>query len=163
MKKIIAIVFAFMFLVSNVTFAEVHDEAILFRNVTWGSDYATVKEVLPDGVETYGLKTEEYWYPILDRMYDTTFNYLKAELGCYTYTKSSTMKNVKVAGYAVDAISLYFVYQVGPDGLLVKDDAHTSLIFAEYKLEPKDSDAVYSDLVNKLSSLYGDIDHVILY
>ena len=160
MKKILAFMLTIMLVASfGVCLADTHDSAILFRNANWGAAYSEVLEKLPEGVKMYAPKVSEYWRLTADRMFDdSSWDYYKAELGCYSYSKSSSMKNVKVAGYDVDTIYLYFLYTIDSNGLLVKDDDHTSLIYAYYKLEPKDPDAVYTDLVSKLTSLYGDVD-----
>ena len=160
MKKFVSIVLVMMLiLTASSCFADTHESPILFRNAKWGSNYSTVLSLLPEGVKMYSPKVSEYWRLTDDRMFDeSSWDYYKAELGCYAYSKSSSMKNVKVAGYEVDTIYLYFLYEVGADGLLIKDDTHTSLMYAYYKLEPKDPDAVYADLVAKLTSLYGDVD-----
>ena len=160
MKKGVALAVALvLMLISSIGLADVYDKPILFRNTEWGSSYAEVQASLPEGVRMYSLSEREYWHPIEDTMFDeSSWDYYKAELGCYAYSQSSSMKSVKVAGYEVSSIYLFFVYEVGSNGLLIKDDAHTSFIYAYYKLEPKDPDAVYADLITKLTSLYGDVD-----
>ena len=160
MKRILASLFALiMVFTTSICFADTYENPILFRNAKWGSSYSEVLTVLPADVKMYSPKISEYWRLSGDMMFDEgSWDYFKAELGCYSYSQSSSMKNVKVAGYDVDTIYLYFLYDNGSDGLLVKDEAHTSLIYAYYKLEPKDPDTVYADLVAKLTSLYGDVD-----
>ncbi len=135
-----------------------YEKPILFRNAEWESPYDEVLKVLPDGVKMYGISGLDYWYKIEDRMYSESGDTYKAELGCYSSASSSSLKDAKVAGYEIAGLYLYFVYLPGEDGILVKDKDHTALIYAYYKLEPKDPDAVYADLVSKLTSLYGDVD-----
>lgn len=160
MKKVLATILAILIVLStSLCLADTHDGSILFRNAEWGASYSDVLEKLPEGVKMHAPKVSEYWRSTDDIMFDeNSWNYYKAELGCYSYSKSSSMKNVKVAGYDIDTIYLYFLYDIDSNGLLIKDDAHTSLIYAYYKLEPKDPDTVYADLISKLTSLYGDVD-----
>lgn len=162
MKKVFAFLLTLaLLLTSCVAFAgDEYAEPILFRGVEWGSSFEDVVKVLPDGVKMRDPKINEYWYPMSDMMYDESGwgNQLKGELGCYAYARSSSLKGVKVAGYEIDELYLYFIFKQDSSGKLVKDAAHTAFYYGYYKLEPKDPDAVYDDLVNKLSSLYGDVD-----
>ena len=162
MKKVISILLILVLLmVSCSAFAgDEHSEPILFRGAQWGSSLDEVKKFIPDGVKMRDLKITEYWYPMDSLMNDGNDwgSQYKAEMGGYSYAQSSSLKDVKVAGYDIEDLYLYFMYVPGEDGLLVKDDAHTALIYAYYKLEPKNPDAVYDDLISKLTSLYGDVD-----
>jgi len=139
--------------------AEIYSEPILFRGVEWGSTLAEATQMLPEGVEMYDLRESERWYSIDDYMYtENGFGTYSGVLGGYIYAKSSSLEGMKVAGYDVDDIKMYFTYLPDDKGLLMKDEEHTALIYAYYKIEPKDLDSAYNDLVDKLSSLYGDID-----
>lgn len=163
MKKVFALLLTLVLLLtSGAAFAgDEYAEPILFRGAAWGSSFQEVVKVLPEGVKMYDPKTSEYWYPMSDMMYDESGwgNQLKGELGCYAYAKSSSLKGVKVAGYEVEDLYLYFIFTPDSNGKLVKDDfSRTAFYYGYYKLEPKDPDAVFDDLVNKLSSIYGDID-----
>jgi len=162
MKKAVLFLLASVLLLTSCSaFAgEEYAEPILFRGVEWGVPYSIVQKALPDGIKMYDLKKTEYWYPMTDMMYDGNGwgNQLKGELGCYTYAKSSSVKETKVAGYAIDNLYLYFIYLPDENGKIIRDDNHTAFIYGCYKLEPKDPDAVYDDLVSKLTSIYGDVD-----
>lgn len=139
--------------------ADTYESPILFRGIQWGSTVSEASSGLPEGVRMYATRINEYWYPMASTMFDESVNeYFKAELGCYEYARSTTLENVKVAGYNIAGLYLYYVYVPGENGLLIKDNANTALAYAYYKLEPKDPEAVYADLVKKLTSLYGDVD-----
>lgn len=157
-KTIIMIIVAILLINCGEAFADEYEKPILFRDAEWGISYPEVQAYLPDGVRISSTRTSEYWHPMKDVMYNENGDYYKAELGCYSYVQSSSKTDLKVAGYDVENIYLYFLYDIGQNGMLIKDDDHTSLIYAYYKLEPKDPEAVYSDLVTKLTSLYGDVD-----
>ncbi len=161
MKKIVSLIIAVILLLSCSALAEEEtSKPILFRGVEWGSTNKDVIKVLPAGVKMRDLRTMEYWYPMSDMMYDENgwANQFKAEIGCYCYAQSSSLKGVKVAGYDVEDLYLYYIYTPDKNGKLIKDEAHTAFIYGYYKIEPKDPDAVFDDLANKLSALYGDID-----
>ena len=165
MKRFSSVILVLMILFTfgSASAGESYSDPILFRGAEWGSTYADVQIVLPDGVSMRDLKTTEYWFPISEFMYDESGwgSQVKAEIGCYTYANSSSLKNVKVAGYDVEGLYLYFYYTPDESGNLVKDAKHTAFMYGYYKLEPKAPDAVYEDLVRKLSSLYGDVDEEI--
>ncbi|MBP3649603.1 MAG: hypothetical protein J6K73_07465 [Clostridia bacterium] len=160
MKKLISMLAVLtMLLTCYSAHADTYESPILFRGIQWGATVSDASKGLPEGVKMYATRVKEYWYPMASTMFDENMNdYYKAELGCYEYAQSSTLENVKVAGYNISDLNLYYVYTLGENGLLIKDDAHTALVYAYYKLEPKDPEAVYADLVKKLTSLYGDVD-----
>ena len=159
MKKVLASFLALVLVLSCVAaLADTYEQPILFRGAAWGSAFAEVQSALPKGVEMNELSALSYWYPIEDRMFYTRSSSYKAEIGCQTSTYGHTLKDVTVAGHEVYQIGLVFVYQAGEDGVLIKDADHTSLVYAYYWLRPEDPDAVYADLVNKLTTIYGDID-----
>lgn len=160
MKKTCTLLIVMLLVLSiGIACADTYEKPILFRGINWGATRSDAAKGLPEGIKMYDTKIGEYWHTVDNWMYDESLDdYYKAELGCYEYARSSSVENVKVAGYNIDNMYLHYAYLPGEDGILVKDDSHTALIYAYYKLEPKDPDAVYSDLVNKLTSLYGDVD-----
>lgn len=161
MKKLMSIFATLVMLLACFSaYADEYEKAILFRGIQWGATVSEVSAGLPEGVEMYGTKNSEYWYSMDNRMYDESMNgdSLKAEIGCYDFVRSRSLENVRVAGYQVSDLYLYYIYTPGENGLLVKDDEHTALIYAYYKLEPKDPESVFADLTKKLTGLYGDVD-----
>lgn len=162
MKKVFSAFLALMILTMCFgAFADdVYEKPILFRNIEWGSSLNTALKEIPNGVKMRDFDEREYWYPVSDFIYDGNGygTQLKANLGGYVYARSSSMEGVKVAGYDVKNIYMYFLYEVGEDGLLKKDTDNTSFVYAYYLIEPKDSEAVFNDLTAKLTSIYGDVD-----
>lgn len=158
MKNLISIliILAMVFCISS-SIAEQNDTSILFRGVEWGSTFEEFKTGLPEGVKMSDLRTNEYWNTMESNMFTGNGHSTKGDLGAYAYAFSNTLDEVKVAGYAISDLYAYFIYRTDDNGLLVRDDAHTALIYAYYEIEPKDPDAVYSDLLEKLSSVYGNI------
>lgn len=159
MKRIISLLLFVLIVVCNVALADdVYEKPILFRGIEWASSYTDALKGLPEGIRMYDLDEDEYWYPVIEYMFDPFNTLYRAEIGASTYAMSSSLSNVKVAGYPVEGLKLYFTFLPGDDGLLIKDADHTALFYAYYRLEPKDPDAVYDDLVTKLTSIYGDVD-----
>ena len=162
MKKVFTMlcVLALLLMCFGALAADEHPEPVLFRGVAWGATYSEVAKVLPKGVKMRDLQIREYYYPMADMMYDESGwgNQIKAEIGCYTYATSSSLKGVKVAGYDVADLCLYFIFKPDENGKIIKDEKHTAFYYGYYKLEPKDPDAVYNDLISKLTKLYGDVD-----
>lgn len=161
MKRItICLLALLMLFASCCAIAEDGEAPILFRGAEWGGTYADTIKALPKETKIRDLSTSEYWYDVDNWLYNENAwgDTLKGELGGYTYVKSSSLKGMQVAGYDIDALYLYFAFVPGKDGLLVKDEKNTAFIFAYYKLEPKDPDAAYDDLLSKLTNLYGEVD-----
>lgn len=161
MKKAVLCLLVFvMLLASCFAYAEDGAAPILFRGAEWGSTFDEAIKVLPEGSKVRDLNTTEYWYSVDNLLYNESVwdDSYKGELGGYTYVQSSSLKGLQVAGYDIEELKMYFVYTTGDDGLLIKDSDHTAFIYAYYKLEPKDPDAAYEDLLTKLTKLYGDVD-----
>lgn len=135
----------------------IYPSPILFRGAEWGATSSEVAKVLPEDFNAYEWDISEYWYSTDEWMYRENKYEYKGKLGYYE-TSLGSLENMKVAGYDIENVYIYYTYSVGEDGLLVRDIDHSALIYAYYKIEPKDPDAVYNDLISKLTSLYGDID-----
>lgn len=148
-------------LVFCLTFATAEEEnPILFRNIPWGANFETAKAAFPDKVRWCDVNDDSA-YNVEYMVYDGAETRYTGNVSEYKYTQSSSLEEagMKVAGYNIASIVLRFAYVPGSDGLLVHDDNHVALYLAQYQIEPKDPDAVYNDLLTKLSSLYGDIDY----
>lgn len=128
-------------------------DEILFRNIPWGTSATALSNLIKmEEVEIYEDMPLEH-----ARMleYEHSFDYTDRNTGfkvCgYTYTES---KRIKVAGYPVYMITGYCAY--GRDGDTVLYDKNDSRMYAaQYVFNIVDYAAAYSDLQNKLTSLYG--------
>ena len=139
---------------------EEYGQPILFRGLAWGCGYDEAVKAMPAGVKFFDLQEEEYWSPMYDMMYEG-FNWeqqIRGTIGGQCYAKWSSLDGVKVAGYQLADLDLYFVYVPDNNGKLVRDNGHLALIQGVYKFEPKDLDAAWEDLLAKLTRLYGDVD-----
>lgn len=157
MKKVssILVVCLLMFLsVYSVSAEEVTLSPILFRGIEWGTSYSEVLTKLPTEMKFYDLKSDSN-YTISNSMLGESKDYFDGHVVGYTYARSSSLEGIKVAGQELSGLRLRFAWVPGDDGLIVEDNDHTALFFAEYEIAPKDLDSAYADLTMKLSSLYG--------
>ncbi len=134
--------------------ATVYDEEILFRNIPWGVNVDDEKSALQStGFFTGKCDTETSARLVpwsLDP--EDADSYWDSGIRLYQYSFS---EDVKVAGYNVGTVNLYFMYQ--HDGVSVNRDSRASELYkVSMELETADYDLAYADLVNKLSSLYGN-------
>jgi hypothetical protein len=132
------------------------DKEILFRDIPWGINFNDTCELLPE-FELYGstmeglnaIGTKEV---LTGKMYDSSSDY-DGEISYYAMPLISP--DIDVAGYPVYCFYLYYTYSI-ENGFSLTDD-NTVLYGAEYEFEePQDLEAMYSDLTNKLSEIYGE-------
>ena len=163
MKKLVGILIMIALLAGiNAGYADPYEKPILFRGVEWGASCAAFENgVFPDGLQFYNAKLLDSWHSVANMLYDGADIRYKGEFGFYYRPLPSSIKKLglKVAGYPVDDLYLYFTFLPGDDGILVKDTIHSSFIYVYYKIEPNDPEGTYSDLLNKLTALYGDVDY----
>lgn len=129
-------------------------EPILFRGIEWGSSFTDVMNQLSSDMRFYDLRSDSS-YTVSASMLGETKGYFDGHVVGSCNARSSSLKDIKVAGYELSGLRLRFAWVPGEDGLIIEDNNHTALFFAEYEISPKDLDAAYSDLTAKLSSLYG--------
>ena len=137
--------------------ADGKDGQILFREIPWGSTYNEVISRLPNGIEMKSPVGVYHWYPLHEVMsFDTGIGKTAwTDLGFLSQTEENATAGMKVAGYDVSQIHLYFAYLPDASGKLPRDDAHTAFFCGYYTIHPIDVDVVYEDLKSKLTSLYG--------
>ena len=157
MKKFLVMLLAVVMLAS-VFFTAVADQEetkILFRGLPWRAKYSYVKSKLSD-LMLLDYRGEVFSpYSIADVMFDEwtgDYEYEYTDIDIFAYAMNQT----KVAGYTTSNIFLYFVY-VPVDGQLIRTNDHAALYGATYRFEPENVDLVYSDLLDKLTELYGPI------
>ena len=73
------------------------------------------------------------------------------------YAQPLDIADVDVAGYSTPYLNFYYSYNIN-ENKIDFDDSNTLLYGAQYEFEPQDIDSMYSDLFEKLSSVYGDPD-----
>lgn len=147
---------------SDVALAETEvekDTPILFRDIEWGASLPEALDGMPEGVKFFNIEPGTS-VTVYGEMFDTHNFHLDGDIIGYVSAMSSSLEGIKIAGYELSGIIMRFAFVPDEDGLLIQDDQHTKLYFAQYKLSPKDLDAAYADLTEKLSSLYGEPDSV---
>lgn len=162
MKRIMVVLLTIMLLLSvGYSNAENTEDSnpILFRGVEWGVKQKDAEKAL-SGIKFNSPDTYTHWRSVKDFLTDAypyTF-YYNSVLGYNLYATDSSKSNLKVAGYQVNSIGLKFVYLTDDNGILVRDAEHSALITATYTFKVTDKKAVFDDLTDKLTSLYGEID-----
>ena len=132
--------------------ADPENDKILFRNIPWGSSYQEVTSQI--SVNHWSKPDPDYATTVKNGMMDTgDIKYMD-----YVRCKTRGTPDMKVAGYPVDSILLWFVYTQDSNGHLTRDINDTAFYLAEYVIKPKDIDVVEKDLIEKLTSVYGDVD-----
>lgn len=130
---------------------------IQFRNIPWGTNYADVQQLLPD-FDWYDMSFENMkHYPVEEVLTDDYDNHSIdfSNTGINMIATPFTIKETNVAGYTTSDIQLFFSY-MPIDGVLSKNDAATALYGARYTFNPNDLSSMSADLIDKLSSLYGE-------
>ncbi len=125
---------------------------ILFRDIPWGSSYKEATSRI--AVKFWTKPHDDYASTVKSGLmggHDLAYKY-------YIRCRSDGEPNLSVAGYPVEKIRLWFVYTPDSNGHLTKSENDTALYLAEYQIKPKDINAVEKDLIEKLSSVYGDVD-----
>lgn len=154
MKKIVSLVILACLLLSTTCIAESEEESqpILFRDIEWGANmptvYAAMSEVTFSKPMNSSAGNVEYY--ILE---DGEVKFLD-DVCANVYSYST--KGMSVAGYELSTINLKFAYTPDETGILPKDEEHTAFTLGEYIIDPKDLKFVMSDLLQKLSSVYGE-------
>ncbi|MBR6187052.1 MAG: hypothetical protein IKQ41_12440 [Clostridia bacterium] len=164
MKKIACLLLTLILLVSCcAAFAEetasgAYEKPILFRGIPWGSTWEEAQKYLPEGIE-YSLSAICRMSRVDSYMQFNDKLYNDEQLGRYYYASDSKKLNgMKVAGYALSGLYLYFAGTSDDSGYLAMDETHGALLYAEYRINAHNYDAVFKDLLDKLTSLYGDAD-----
>ena len=142
-KRLIVVCFVLCLLCSS-AFAD----EILFRGIPWGSTPAEVKALLDFSVITPTKGSQCSWEAGMPYGHEKSFEHTGAD----SFTNQD---NLQVAGYDVVQVCVRFYYPL-VDGVVVEDDKQSMFYYAHYMIEPKDVDGAYEDLVEKMTTLYGE-------
>lgn len=146
---------------SSDTPLKISNTEILFRNIPWGTNYADVQQLLPD-FDWSDMSFEHMRQFPVEEILTDDYDYYSFDFtngGINMMATPFTDKETDVAGYVTSDIKIFFAY-IPVNGSLSKDDSDTALYGARYEFEPRDSGSMAADLIDKLSSLYGDPDDV---
>ena len=131
-----------------------YDEEILFRDVPWGTNYTKVDEILGE-LNLWALSGEAYRTFSTDEIILGDYQGIDFEYGDINIIANASNDEIDVAGYKAKDIVLYFSY-MPVDGVLTKEDEDSALYGAQYKFDTQNLDEMSSDLVSKLTLLYGE-------
>lgn len=137
------------------------DVEITFSDFTWYMDYPTIRREAKERGFTYGaasfspvLSYSPHWTVVST----TIFNAEKrcgGNLGFYTGLP-------KVAGYNVESINFYFLWNISSDLYenyvdgRYKDNDSALFYMGVYKIDAVDRKAAFDDLIEKMKNIYGD-------
>ncbi len=126
-----------------------HENEIVFRNLAWGDTYEQVKSKYP-GIGTYGSSSA---YPVTVFSWAGGSSPSTFENGELTVSYSC-YGDYSVAGYET-SMNFLFAYTVTEP--IQREEENTMLIGARYWINQlSDPDGVATDLIEKLSSVYGE-------
>lgn len=146
--------------VTTPVFAET-DKEILFRDVPWGVSFDETCKLLPEfdfyGNAMEGLHAATANDVLKGQIYGS-YNSRDSYDGSICFCAMSFPDSgVDIAGYPL--LSMYLFYTYSTENGLSLSDNNTILYGATYEFEePQDLDSMYSDLVSKLSEVYGEPD-----
>lgn len=161
MKKLSALLICMVMLCMGVISSGIAetDKEILFRNIPWGTDYATVEKDNPDwnlyklSGAIYDVKSVK---DVLHGGSGYTNDYEYTDINIISHNWNDLALNV--AGYTATSVNLYFAY-VPVNGILTRDEKDSALYGALYKFgKVNDVFPIEEDLKTKLSKLYGAPD-----
>lgn len=132
----------------------ISEKEILFRDLKWGSSYPDIESQLGE-LTFMPLYGEAYQSPSVEAVLYGDYEGIDFEYTDINIIATSINGTIDVAGYDVEEVSLYFSY-IPVDGVLTKEEKDTSFYGARYVIHPQDLEAVKNDLIDKLSSIYGE-------
>lgn len=133
-----------------------YDKEITFRGLPMGSSIEEVRtKLLEDGINPSYFKVDENdtVEGFFSDHYEEKYPYIAVDDGGYGVLITNT-GDLKLAGYELYYLSLEFMYEI-VDGIPVKTQENAGLTRAYYSIEAIDQLAVYADLKQKLTNLYG--------
>lgn len=140
--------------------AVIDRKEIMFNEIPWGTNFISVKEKLSGmgGMVNATPISIGNMIGIRTKIDERLSPFSNAEnIGGYAYPPR---KEMKVAGYDVDACMLLFL-AVEKEGRYILTDEDSALYAAQYKVNPIDCEGAKEDLKEKISSLYGEPDATI--
>ena len=137
-------------------------EEIMFRGIPWGSaaDY-TCDKLNKDGLSLFLTTPEDYsaiaTYRVKNMVSASMYGNASSEQGLTAFALEYPM-DLKVAGYNPSTVMTFFVYRPHEEEL-VYDLKYTAFYAGLYTFIPENIDGMFSDLKEKLTSVYGEFVH----
>lgn len=143
-------VFVLIIMILGLFGSSAQAEEILFRSIPWGSNMPDVLNAMPP----YSNECDFDWETRIDAWNSFNASYGKSNNGgipsIYYYG------DLSVAGYKVNSVTFQFLYSVDDEGKVQRSKNDMMLKGAMYRLEVADIDFASSDLMAKLTELYGN-------
>lgn len=128
---------------------------IMFRGIPWGTSFTEVSNELFPEVGFKGIHGDSFKTYSVDDVILKDYAGIDFEEGGINLIANSKYGEMQVAGYTTKDVKAYFAFNV-VDGVLSEAEDDTSLYAAQYVFEPKDPTGMESDLIEKLTSTYGE-------
>lgn len=159
-KKFVTLAISMFIFISSVPVFASDSEEIRFRDIPWGASYTEVSQSMPEFDWNVMAFEEMRTYPTEEIITDVDDYSLGLENGYInTFVSPASIKKTEVAGYTTSDINLFFAY-LPVNETLTRNDSDTAFYGARYIFNPENIEGMTNDLVEKLSSLYGDYDDV---
>lgn len=160
MKKVVSSIVIFqivMMAICGMSIAEgSQDTEIRFCNIPWGTSFTDAVEAVPQ-FELYSFSGEAYKTYSVDDVVVGDYNGIQFEESGINIIGHAWECEAAVAGYTTSDIQMFFAFDV-IDGKLTYKEDDSSLYAARYEFETMNPASMESDLIGKLSSLYGAPD-----
>lgn len=132
----------------------ISDKEILFKDIPWGTNYTEVDRILPE-LNMMSMNGEAFRTFSTDEIVLGDYQGIDFEYNDINIVGICSNDEMEVAGYTTSDMSLYFAY-IPVDGVLTKTENDSALYGAQYVFTPQNLDAMSEDLIEKLSSVYGE-------
>lgn len=132
------------------------DTEIMFRGIEWGTSIDCIEPEIDahDYYFTFAKNYIPYWGTAGQQL-DYTFDRISNnEIGWMGVAIGDG--EIMVGGYGATAIDIYCAFGLDDNGNLLRNAQDSMFYYATYAIETSNVNAAYSDLKEKLSSLYGE-------
>lgn len=130
------------------------DKEIIFKDIPWGTSYTEVDRILPE-LNMMSMNGESFRTFSTDEIVLGDYQGIDFEYNDINIVGICSNDEIEVAGYTTSDVSLYFAY-IPVDGILTKTENDSALYGAQYVFIPQNLDEMSNDLIEKLSSVYGE-------
>lgn len=139
--------------------SEKEEKLITFRGIDWYSTRADAEAMLAaNGIEDQSFMSDRHMISRISGVWEWTG---KHDVGEYMHDAgwAAMYSGATAGGYAPSYTEAYFMYTVSENGEVIRSDDDALLYGAVYEYRSndfEDMDAVFADLQNKMSLVYGD-------
>lgn len=133
----------------------VYDKEILFRDIPWGTSCKEVDETYCSEFSLLNMAGEGYKTYSSDDIIIGEYEGIDFEYDNINIISTARYGEVDVAGYMTKDIRLYFAY-LPVDGVLTNEEKDSAFYGAQYEFEAQNLEAMSTDLIEKLTTLYGE-------